>query len=170
MPSGLERLNRSPAGEAREELLKCCGSRAWAAGMLARLPFQSVDDLEEAAASVWRRLSREDWLEAFAQHPKIGDLDNLRDKFTDTRAWARGEQAGIDGSPDGTLRELAEDNRRYEERFGYIYIVSATGKNAGQMLADLKGRLIHDADTELAIAAEQQLQITLLRLRKLDQT
>ncbi|MEE9163141.1 MAG: 2-oxo-4-hydroxy-4-carboxy-5-ureidoimidazoline decarboxylase [Candidatus Neomarinimicrobiota bacterium] len=166
----MERLSRSPPGEAREELLKCCGSQAWVAGMLAHRPFRSSEELEEAAASVLQSLSREDWLEAFAQHPKIGDLDSLRNKFSATGDWARGEQAGVAGAQDGTLKELAEGNRLYEERFGFIYIVSATGKSAEQMLADLTQRLTHDADTELALAAEQQLQITLLRLRKLAQT
>ena len=153
--------------DARAALLRCCGSRRWADAMLARRPFASMADLLAAADAVWAGLDRADWLEAFAAHPRIGDLGGLRKKFAATAHWSAGEQAGVAGAGEDVLRELAEGNRRYEERFGHIFIVCATGKTAAEMLRLLRARLPNEPAAELAVAAAEQAKITRLRLEKL---
>jgi allantoinase len=164
---GLDRLNASNEAEARAELLRCCGARVWAERMAALRPFASVEQLLDAADAVWRGLDRSDRLEAFAAHPKIGDLDALRARFASTASWATGEQAGVAGAPESTLLALADGNRDYESRFGYIFIVCATGKTANEMLGLLRGRLGNDPATELEVASGEQAKITRIRLRKL---
>ena len=107
------------------------------------------------------------WREAFTHHPRIGDVAVLRERFASTAVWARGEQAGVAAADERTLAALAEGNRAYEARFGYVFIVCATGLKADQMLAMLNARLSNDAETEMRIAAEEQMKITRLRLEKL---
>lgn len=160
-------LNAMPPETARAALLRCCGSRRWADAMTVRRPFPSDKDVYRAAADMWAGLDRADWLEAFAAHPRIGDLDSLRRKFPSTAEWAGGEQAGVAVASDDVLRALADGNRAYEQRFGYIFIVCATGKTAAEMLAMLRRRLDHDPANELRIAAAEQAKITRLRLEKL---
>jgi len=140
------------------ELVSCCGSREWVRRMLERQPFDNAAEALEAADNVWRELAPADWLAAFAAHPRIGA------KTADTRA-AR-EQSGMRNASADTLDRLAAGNRAYEAKFGYIYIVCATGKTATKMLEILESRLRNNPDAEIAIAAEQQRQITRLRLEK----
>ncbi len=140
------------------ELLACCGSRDWVQRMLALQPFRTAERMLEAADRVWWELSPRDWLEAFAAHPRIGESSK--------DALAEQEQAGARGAEAETLAKLATLNRAYEERFGHIYIVCASGKSATQMLAILESRMSNDPETELLVAAEQQRQITRLRLEK----
>ena len=167
MDETLARLNALDAGEAERELLKCCGSAAWARELAARRPFGDTHGLLEAADEIWRSLDAEDWLEAFAAHPKIGGRRAAREQDAQARSWSEQEQAGARDAGAATLDELAEANRLYEERFGHIFIVCATGKTAGEMLALLRARLPNDADAELRNAAEEQRKITRLRLEKL---
>ncbi len=141
--------------------------------MAAARPFAAIDAMETAADAIWRSLDRADWLEAFAAHPKIG-ADRTGEAGRaggagreDTKSWSQHEQAGAAGAAEATLRRLADANRDYEARFGYIFIVCATGKTADEMLSLLEARLRHDATGELPIAAEEQRKITRLRLRKL---
>jgi 2-oxo-4-hydroxy-4-carboxy-5-ureidoimidazoline decarboxylase len=135
---------------------------------MARLrPFDSETALLEAAERVWWGLSRLDWLEAFASHPRIGDVGALRARFTTTAAWSAGEQAGVAGAPERVLQELALGNDRYEARFGYLFIVCATGKTAEEMLALLQQRLAHDPDDEIRVAAAEQAKITRIRLERI---
>ena len=164
---GLSRLNALGATEAFAELLRCCGARRWAERMTALRPFATHDALFAAAEVIGRSLSPDDWREAFAAHPKIGDIDALRAKFAATAAWAAGEQSGVAAASDAVLRGLAAGNREYEARFGYIFIVCATGKSAEEMLGILRQRLGNEPDAELAIAAAEQAAITGIRLRKL---
>jgi 2-oxo-4-hydroxy-4-carboxy-5-ureidoimidazoline decarboxylase len=163
----LSRLNDLPAAEARAELLRCCGSSSWVLAMLARRPFADAAALYDASDTVWRSLGPADWREAFAHHPRIGDKDVLRSRFAATPQWEQGEQAGVQGAAEELLTALAEGNQAYEERFGYIFIVCATGKSAAEMLVLLLARLGHSPQEELAIAAEEQAKITRLRLTKL---
>jgi 2-oxo-4-hydroxy-4-carboxy-5-ureidoimidazoline decarboxylase len=163
----VDALNALPLDEARAALLRCCGSRRWADTMVSRRPFASDGDLLRAADEVWAGLARADWLEAFAVHPRIGDLDGLQKKFAATAAWSAGEQAGVAGAPEDVLRELADANRRYQERFAHIFIVCATGKTAPEMLQILHERLHNTPDHELVVAAAEQAKITRLRLEKL---
>jgi OHCU decarboxylase len=167
MSDALARLNSLPPAEARAELLKCCGSTRWAESVAARRPYGSAEELEETADRVWRELSSEDWLEAFRAHPKIGERKAAAEVSAEARAWSEREQSGTAGAPPETRAALAEGNRAYEERFGFIFIVCAAGKTAAEMLALLAARLRNERETELRVAAEEQRQITRLRLRKL---
>jgi OHCU decarboxylase len=163
----LSRLNSLPSAKARDELLKCCGSARWAAEVAARRPYASAAELEETADRVWRQLSAADWLEAFRAHPRIGERKAAAALSAEARAWSEREQAGATAADAATRAALEANNRAYEERFGFIFIVCATGKTAAEMLALLEARLRNDRETELRVAAEEQRKITRLRLRKL---
>ncbi len=163
----LELVNAWTERSAREAFRHCCGSARWSELMANLRPFDSEAALYAAADRIWWGLERADWLEAFGAHPKIGDLDALRSRFATTAACAAREQAGVIGAADDLLRELAEENRHYEERFGYIFIVCATGKTGDEMLDLLKKRLSNDADDELKLAAAEQAKITRIRLERI---
>lgn len=162
-----EILNSMSDADAAEALAQCCAAPAWIAQMAISRPFASDANVAHAAAEIWWSLDRDQWLKAFAAHPKIGDLRSLQAKFAKTATWASSEQAGADAASEETLRDLATLNQQYEDRFGYIFIVCATGKSAEEMLALLQERLRNDAASELRIVAGEQLKITLLRLEKL---
>lgn len=161
-----DHINALSPGEAYAALLRCCGSTLWANAMLARLPFDSAKELMEAAEKIWFGLNRNDWLEAFAAHPRIGDVESLKKKFAATAAWCEGEQAGVSEASNEVLTKLSAGNEDYEERFGYIFIVCATGKPAAEMLELLEARLSNDPEIELRVAAGEQAKITRLRLEK----
>ncbi len=163
----VESLNSLTKSEAFVQFEMCCGASNWVEKMSANRPFQNDDELFKKAESIWFSLSSEDWLEAFTHHPKIGDVDSLRKKSQNTKSWSEKEQSGIQEAGENILKDLAESNRLYEEKFGYIFIVCATGKSAGEMLALLKVRLENDPEAELLIAAKEQNKITRLRLEKL---
>lgn len=163
----LERINALDEEVFREELHRCCGSRRWVELMVARRPFSDAAALLKAAEEIWFSLSREDWLEAFSHHPKIGDVKSLREKFRNTVQWAKNEQSAVERASEETIKKLAEANHIYEKRFGYIFIVCATGKSAEEMLAILQNRLHNEPSEELQIAAREQYKITCLRLMKL---
>ena len=163
----LATLNSAPPAAAAEALLRCCGARAWAAAMVAARPFASREALHAAAATAWAALDAADWREAFAQHPRIGDTASLRERFGSTAEWAGREQSAAAQANETTLEALADGNREYEERFGHLFIVRASGRSAAEMLALLRGRLANDPAAELRVAAAQQLEITHLRLDQL---
>lgn len=163
----LTQLNNAPAVEVTAALHGCCGSDKWVNRMLQHRPFSDLDEILLLAEEVWWELDREDWLEAFAHHPKIGDLESLRNKFASTSHWTEGEQQSVLQSDDMTIRELADLNQQYLQKFGFIFIICATGKSAEEMLAALKARLHNPPTRELSIAAEEQKKITQLRLQKL---
>ncbi len=164
---GLERLNSLPPAEAEAELLKCCGSTRWASLVTARRPFRDASELMLTADAAWWSLGPEDWLEAFRSHPKIGEKKAEAATSEQARRWSEGEQSGTRAAAPQTLDELAEANRAYEERFGHIFIICATGKTAEEMLAALRARLGNEPREELRVAAEEQRRITRLRLEKL---
>jgi len=151
----LVRFNASGSESATADLLRCCGSPNWAGRMADSRPFASLAELEEAADRVWSECAKEDWLAAFAAHPRIGQQSASK--------WSQEEQSRAGEVP----AELTERNREYEKKFGYIFIVCATGKSAPEMLDLLKQRLQNDPADEIRNAAEQQRAITRLRLRKL---
>jgi OHCU decarboxylase len=151
----IQRINSWTPEIARQKFLQCCGSRRWADQMTAVRPFASFEELRETAAAIWKGSTRDDILEAFSAHAKIGDHRG------------NAEQAGVRTAPETTLEELARLNREYEARFGFIYIVCATGKSAEEMLAVLRRRLPNDPAQEIAIAAEEQRLIMQLRLKQL---
>jgi 2-oxo-4-hydroxy-4-carboxy-5-ureidoimidazoline decarboxylase len=163
----LDALNAAPADGALFALLRCCGSTRWAERMLGRRPFASNQALMSAADEIWNALERADWQQAFAAHPPIGDMQSLHQKFADTADWCSGEQAGVAGTGSDIIRKLAEGNCAYRAKFGYIFIVCASGKSAAEMLDMLELRLNNDPETELRIAAAEQVRITRLRLEKL---
>jgi OHCU decarboxylase len=167
LQTNIDRLNLLPATEAEGELLKCCGSKEWARGVTANRPFESLDDLIAKADRIWWALEPADWLEAFQSHPKIGEKKAAAKTAARSQQWSEDEQSGISNSAQQTIEALAELNRIYEEKFGYIFIVCASGKSSEEMLAILRRRLENDPDKELRIAAGEQAEITQLRLRKL---
>jgi OHCU decarboxylase len=149
---------------AREILARACGSSRWVDRMMARRPFGNERKLLFAARNEWFGLTEADWLEAFAQHPRIGDRASLAERFPATHDLSSKEQAAVGAAHADVLTELADGNEKYFERFGFIFIVCATGKTAGEMLQLLRDRLSNDRATELRIAAEEQAKITALRL------
>jgi 2-oxo-4-hydroxy-4-carboxy-5-ureidoimidazoline decarboxylase len=165
--ANVAQINKLDEAEASAQFLRCCGSTRWAAAMTARRPFAHEAALHAAAQEVFHTLDRADWLQAFAAHPKIGDLDSLRARFAATASWSAREQAGVVGADEAVLRALVDGNRKYEAKFGHIFIVCATGKSAAKMLTLLERRLNNQPDEELAIAAREQEKITQLRLEKL---
>lgn len=163
----LNRINALRAADAVDAFLRCCGARRWAMRMTELRPFGSQAELLAAADAAWPELNRDDWLEAFRHHPRIGDLQSLEARFADTGAWAASEQSGVQEAPSAVLAALAEGNRAYEARFGYVFLVCATGLTAVNMLDLLRARLPNEPEDELPIAVEEQKKITRLRLRKL---
>jgi len=137
--------------------------------MIAGGDFVSDDELMSRSGDVWAGLEETDYLEAFWAHPRIGDVDSLREKYANTKAIAGGEQAGVDSADEATLMRLAAANDEYVDKFGFIFIVCATGKSAKQMLEILEARLPNGRDAEIANAAAEQLKITKIRLEKLVQ-
>jgi 2-oxo-4-hydroxy-4-carboxy-5-ureidoimidazoline decarboxylase len=162
-------LGALPPSAAEKALLRCCGSTRWVARMLQQRPYASTPALFELADQVWSELEAKDYLEAFSHHPQIGaDLAELERKFASIASWSASEQAGASGAELATLEALRDENRAYLERFGFIFIVCATGKSAAQMLELLRARLANDPATELRVAAGEQAKITKLRLEKLE--
>ena len=162
-----EHLNRLSAGKLEEELVRCCASQRWVAEMVMRRPFPDKQTVLAASEQIWWSLDEGAWREAFAAHPRIGDVQSLRDKFNSTRSWANNEQSGTQASSEETLQRLADGNDEYESRFGYLFIVCATGKSGDEMLTLLQNRLKNCAADEIRVAALEQLKITQLRLQKL---
>jgi 2-oxo-4-hydroxy-4-carboxy-5-ureidoimidazoline decarboxylase len=162
----LAALNQMPVANAQEELLRCCGSQVWAKRVAGERPYRDHTHLEERADAIWLSLSREDWLEAFSHHPRIGEKA-LREKFAATAGWATDEQKGTSAAGEEVLRALAEGNRAYDEKFGHVFLICASGKSADEMLAALRARLPNSAERELEIAAQEQMKITRIRLKKL---
>ncbi|AHJ98249.1 2-oxo-4-hydroxy-4-carboxy-5-ureidoimidazoline decarboxylase [Hymenobacter swuensis] len=160
-------LNNLSASARAEELRRCCGSSAWVEGLSQQFPFADTATLYQAATRTWNHLSEADWREAFAHHPKIGDVGALREKFASTSTWAEGEQGAVRLASEDTLQALAAGNAAYEQRFGYIFIVCATGKSAAEMLALLQARLPNPPEQEIGVAAAEQDKITRIRLEKL---
>lgn len=163
----LDELNALDPKDLREKLYKCCGSTVWAEYMAMMSPFVSKDHLMNMAERCWHKCSSDEWLEAFRQHPRLGDIESLKEKFQSTAELALEEQAGAASASDEILKELAEANAAYEKKFGFIYILNATGKTAKVMLSILRIRLNNDEETEKIMAMVEQNKITHNRLEKL---
>jgi len=160
-------LNSMPHDEAVKALLQCCGSKRWAENVAKARPYASLESLIASANDIWRSLNPDDWLEAFRSHPKIGEKKADTQVSDQSRQWSGQEQAGVTQASRETVDALAALNWAYEKKFGYIFIVCATGKTSDEMLAALRQRIENDAGTELSIAAAEQSKITELRLKKL---
>lgn len=163
----LEQLNHLPALQAQALLRDCCAAERWVQGMLEARPYASVEALHQQAGNLWPTLAEADWLAAFEAHPKIGDIASLKAKYASTEALASSEQAGARVANESVLQRLQAGNQAYLDKFGFIFIVCATGKTAEQMLALLEQRLPNERVDELQIAAAEQAKITHLRLDKL---
>jgi 2-oxo-4-hydroxy-4-carboxy-5-ureidoimidazoline decarboxylase len=161
----LDAWNRADEADARDPMIACCGAKRWAAAMVALRPLASIAELSQAADRAWGTMEESDWLEAFACHPRIGQR-HAAHATAQSVAWSRQEQSSVATAQERVLGELADANKIYEQRFGFSYIVCATGKNAEEMLAILKRRLASDRAAELREAAEQQRQILQIRLGK----
>jgi 5-hydroxyisourate hydrolase/2-oxo-4-hydroxy-4-carboxy-5-ureidoimidazoline decarboxylase len=158
----LSSFNNLDKETAAKELFTCCGSQKWVSLMMSAFPFESEEVLVEKATTVWyNECGREDWAESFAHHPKIGDKKSLSEKF------AGKEQERVVSATEEVINALAKANIDYEKKFGFIFIVCATGKSAPEMLRLLGDRLKNDSTAELNIAMGEQHKITLIRVKKL---
>jgi len=158
----LEVLNRLPPEEAAKELLKCCGSPRWVEKMVLFRPFPDENSLLATADKMWQSLTSVDWLEAFRAHPRIGEAT--------TSKWTADEQAGVRGANEEVMYRLRKLNTEYEKKFGYLFLVCATGKTAEEMIELLKARMTNESNVELSVAMREQAKITKLRLKKWLQT
>jgi 2-oxo-4-hydroxy-4-carboxy-5-ureidoimidazoline decarboxylase len=163
----IDQLNRLSEVEATAQLSKCCGASQWVDRMVWSRPFENLAEVLETSDTIWEECDVDDYEEAFSHHPKIGNVDSLAQKYANTKGWAAGEQQGMAGADRAVIEKLAQGNANYEEKFGFIFIVNATGKSAAEMLALLEGRLKNDPKDEILIAAGEQNKITKLRLKKL---
>ncbi|PCI61408.1 MAG: OHCU decarboxylase [Gammaproteobacteria bacterium] len=162
----LTQLNNLPQEQAKAILMQMCTSETWCERILQRRPFADLQALVQAADLAWQNLTEADYLQAFDGHPKIGDVNSLRAKYANTKALASGEQSAVNNADEAVLHDLAIFNEQYHAKFGFIFIVCATGKSAEQMLALLKARLPNDRTTELNNAEVEQGKIFQLRLSK----
>ena len=163
----IKTFNNLSFAERQAELFKCCGSTPWSQTLAKINSIHTIEELKKESDRIWFSLSEDDWREAFTHHPKIGDVESLKKKFASTAAWASNEQSKIAEANEEMLSELKEMTDAYENKFGYIFIVSATGKSAGEILSLLEKRLINNPAFEGRVAAEEQNKITHLRLDKL---
>jgi allantoicase len=159
LSTGLHKLNTLPADEATAALFRCCASKRWAEMVAQHRPFEDRPSLLRGAERAWWKLDENDWLEAFAAHPKIGDKGGSR--------WSSDEQRGTAAASEATIDKLAAANRDYDAKFGFVFLICATGRSADEMLAALEQRLASDRQTEIRTAAEEQMKITRLRVAKL---
>ena len=167
MSEKLEQLNCAAEETAQSAFTNCCGSQTWARMMIEARPFAGAAALLKQAEQIWLNLESEDWLEAFAAHPKIGARKPVSQQSAQFAKWSNAEQSAAQTAADSLLNELKKANRLYEEKFGFIFIVCATGKSAEEMLNICCRRIRNDADTEIRIAADEQRKITEIRLKKL---
>ena len=167
MAMTLTELNELPAEQAAATFTSCCAASRWVEGMVNARPYASVDSLLQTAHDIWQTMDEANLLEAFTAHPKIGDVDSLRAKYANTKAIAANEQSGANEASEDVLLGLAAGNTAYEEKFGFIFIVFATGKSAAEMLELLKARLPNSRAQELQNAADNQMMITDLRIKKI---
>jgi len=166
--SALLTLNALSKDEAQQAFYQCCSSAVWATQMVSCLPFKSEEDLFSQADRLWNGCKLADFLEAFSHHPRIGgDIETLRKKFGATAGWASQEQSGVSGASEEVLRALSSGNSEYESKFGFVFLICATGKSAAEMLVALQKRLPNTKDQEIVNAKVEQGKITQIRLKKL---
>ncbi|MCF6280090.1 MAG: 2-oxo-4-hydroxy-4-carboxy-5-ureidoimidazoline decarboxylase [Flavobacteriaceae bacterium] len=161
-------FNSLSKDDAFSALQKCCVSKMWISKMIESKPFSSEDELLQKAASIWYDdCFTDDFKEAFTGHPKIGNVESLQEKFAVTKDWANNEQSKMADANLETIKALAKANEEYLTKFGYIFIVSASGKSAEEMLAIITARLLHKKEDEIFVAMNEQHKITVIRLVKL---
>ena len=163
----IDQLNRLSEADASATFEQCCGAAQWVERMVYARPFEQLSEVLETSDTIWEECDVDDYEDAFTHHPRIGDVESLAKKYANTKAWATGEQKGVEGADQAVIEKLAAGNTSYEEKFGHIFIVCATGKSAAEMLAMLEARMKNDPKDEILIAAGEQNKITRLRLKKL---
>jgi len=163
----LEKFNYLPRQRALRVLLDCCGSKKWAQQMSAHRPFASELELLEAGDKTWSALTPEDWREAFLHHPPIGETRARARQSATASRWSAKEQSLAQKAAPEMLESLAAQNRAYADKFGFVFLICATGKSSDEILNALRQRLPNDPGTELRIAAEEQRKIMRLRLEKI---
>jgi 2-oxo-4-hydroxy-4-carboxy-5-ureidoimidazoline decarboxylase len=162
----LKEFNSLAPGVVESELFRCCGCTRWVKKLMEGFPFKSLNDLKKYSDEQWSNCTNSDFLEAFSHHPRIGDKAKS-EKLSATKDWAEEEQSGVDRNDLSILEQLAEANIAYEKKFGFIFIVCATGKTSEEMLAIIRQRMKNDIETEINAAAAEQNKITHLRIDKL---
>ncbi|UPW17047.1 2-oxo-4-hydroxy-4-carboxy-5-ureidoimidazoline decarboxylase [Agarivorans sp. TSD2052] len=163
----LETLNNLPSSQFVSEMASICTSKHWQQGLAELRPFHSKQHLLEMTKQAFAPLNESDWLEAFAGHPMIGDLASLQKKYSQGKHLSQAEQSQVSEAQAQTLQDLLALNQQYLSRYGFIFIVCASGKSAEQMLVMLRQRLGQSREQELTIAAQQQQLISLLRMENL---
>lgn len=167
MPGGLARFNVIPREEAISALMRCCGSRCWAEQVAAKRPFESIADLHREAESAWAAVRDEDRLEAYGHHPRIGATPDDRARAAGTAEWSAKEQSRMASASPAEREEFLRLNAEYERRFGFVFLICATGKKPPEMLAALRSRIQNSREEELRNAAQEQALITRLRIEKM---
>lgn len=162
----VDQWNQMNTPQAEKVALGWCGSQRFAEIMVGKRPNAHVEQIHQSADATFELFEVEDWLEAFAAHPRLGDLNSLRMKFAGNEKWSVKEQSGIELADESTLESLAEMNDRYFEKFGFIFILKATGKSAAEMFKAIEQRFDNDRDTEIKNAGDNQRLITHLRIDK----
>ena len=160
-------LNEANATDAAHRFRQCCTSETWIARMVSDRPYSDIEQIRKAADLHWQGMQEADYLQAFEGHPKIGDVSSLKAKYANTKELAAGEQSGVNQANDEIIEKLAAGNEIYFNKFGFIFIVCATGKSALQMCDMLYERIPNDRETEIAIASEEQRKIIHIRIEKL---
>ena len=163
----LTELNKVDNKSAGLFFRQCCTSSLWEEKMVIGRPYRDEGHLRDYANHCWGLLSDNDYIEAFDGHPKIGDIESLKNKFKSSQNMARNEQSSVAEASIETLESLSRRNAEYEKKFGFIFIVFAAGKSAEEMLNILNKRIENSRSEEIANAAEQQRMIFQLRLRNL---
>jgi 2-oxo-4-hydroxy-4-carboxy-5-ureidoimidazoline decarboxylase len=161
---GLARWNGLPAADAERDLLGCCAAPDWARAVAALRPFPSVAALTATARRLLADLPWSQVAQALAAHPRIGARIAAAGREAD---WSRREQSGAADADAATADALVAANRAYEERFGHVFLIFATGRTAGDMLAAARERLAHPPDTEREVVRGELARITTLRLERL---
>jgi len=159
-------VNALQTKDAVDEFKKVCGSSSWCESMIRRRPFVDAASIHHAADQVFLSLMPSDWQDAFSHHPKIGDIHSLKMRFAGNDKWSQDEQAAAASTDESTILELANENANYETKFGFIFIICASGKSANEVLSAVRERIRHDPEQEMKIAAQEQIKITHLRIDK----
>lgn len=158
----LELFNTAPPDVVRPALQACCDVPSWVEAVLTARPHDDRAAVLRTADEAARRFTEADVERALAAHPRIGE--RAEGEHAEA-AWSRREQAGV-STDDATAQALAEGNRAYEERFGRVFLICASGLAAEQVLAALRERLDNDPATEAAVVADELRRIALLRLER----
>ncbi len=163
----LEDINHMNDTEAHELFMSCCTAKKWVDSMVSSRPYSNFEEMIMTSNQHFSKLEESDWLQAFDGHPKIGDINSLKEKYKSTKKLASGEQSGMSEADEIVIQEMADLNNKYFENNGFIFIVCASGKSAAEMLEIIKSRMDNDRGVELKIASEEQMKITKIRLEKL---